>query len=709
LTLPRALVQLARAWGVDVSYRAYDGSRRRVSPDALVAVLRALGAPVERPEDAPDALRARIAEQHAILVEPVTVAWDGEPPVIDVRTGADAAPADVELELELDDGSPVRVETADCEITVADPPHDAMVVRRCTLPGDVPFGAHRIRCAARGRSAEATLLCAPRHAYQFPALRAWGLFAPVYALRTHPDDPLPGDLGDLRALAEWSAQLGADVIGTLPILATFLDAPYEPSPYSPVSRRFWNELYAETRPRATGNDAGDLVDLRAASSRKRAALEAAAARGEADEVVRAFASRRPDVERYARFRAAVEQHGADWTTWPPHWRTAGIPDDAIDPDRVRYHRYAQAVMDDQLQELATRLRSWSQALYLDFPLGTHRRGFDVWDQPGLFVDDASVGAPPDQFFSKGQDWGFPPVHPHASRADGHAYFGACIDHHLTHAGLLRLDHVIGLHRMWWVPPGHDASDGAFVRYPTDELYARLCLASVRHAAALIGENLGTVPPEVNRELRRHRIGGMHVAQFEIDPDTPGGVRPPQARALTAIDTHDTATFAGFWTGAAINRRVELGVTGREAADRERLELSQVRPRVVSALRQAGYLDEGPEAEPDARSVLGALLELLGRSRAQIVLVSLEDLWLELHAQNVPGTTTPQNWRRPADLTLDELKESPDIIELVRRLATSRSQQPAYRQRARDASEATLRQAQPPRARAGARNQHRARD
>lgn len=671
MTLSRALARLADAWGVAVSYRGYDGTRRRVSPDALVGVLRALGAPIERPDDASEALRARVAQQRAAVLDPVTVAWDGTGPVV-VRTPASHADGEVSFELTLDDGTTMPLDGASCAPEPVDPTEQdgTTVVRRFSFPDSIPYGAHRLRCRAAGREAEATLLSAPRRAYQFPSARAWGVFAPVYALRTHAGDALPGDLDDLSALADWAGDLGAAVVGTLPLLAAFLDEPYEASPYSPVSRRFWNELYAATGApvAATGDDG--LIDLRAAYVQRRRALEGAAARGEQADLVRAYASRCPGVERYARFRAAVEQYGSDWSSWPARWRIDGIPDDAVDHRRVHYHRLAQAVVDDQLGALAARLRTRSQALYLDFPLGTHRHGFDVWDEPGLFVDDASVGAPPDQFFTHGQDWGFPPVHPESSRGDGHRYFADCIEAHLTHAGLLRVDHVIGLHRLWWIPPGHDPSDGAFVRYRNDELYARLCLASIKHRAALIGENLGTVPPEVNRELRRHRIGGMHIVQFELDADEPGAVRPPARGALTSLDTHDTATFAGFWTGAAIDDRVALGVTSPEEAERERDQITKLRARVRSALRDADLLQGGQR--DDTRAVMAALLEVVGTSEAQIVLVAIEDLWLELKAQNVPGTVTPQNWRRPAAFALDELDDMTEIVEVLRRLAAART-------------------------------------
>jgi 4-alpha-glucanotransferase len=663
-------VRLADAWGVAASYRGHDGTRRRVSTDALIGVLRALGAPIEGPADAPEALRARLADRRARMLEPVMVAWGEDPPAVDVRTGATGAGDDVSFEVQLDDGTAIMFDGGSCLVELVDHDDDAggeTTVRRYTFPRAVPHGAHRIRCRAGGREGEAVLLSAPLHAHQLSSRRGWGVFAPVYALRTHRNDPLPGDLGDLSALANWAAGLGAAVVGTLPLLSAFLDEPYEPSPYSPVSRRFWNELYVQTDTPLAATNGDGLIDLRGAFGQKRRALEACAARGEHADVVEAYAARRPDIERYARFRAAVEQHGADWASWPASWRFVGIPEAAVDATRVRYHRYAQALADDQIGALAARLRAQSQALYLDFPLGTHPAGFDVWDEPGLFVDGARVGAPPDQFFSGGQDWGFPPTHPEAGRADGHRYFAASIDHHLERAGLLRVDHVMGLHRLWWIPPGHGAADGAFVRYPSDELYARLCLASERHGAALIGENLGTVPPEVNRALRRHRIGGMHVVQFEIDADAPGGVRAPAAGALTALDTHDTATFAAFW--------------GR----------TPDRASVVQRLRDAGLLahhDDDRGDEPDARTVMTALLELLGSSRAQLVLVSLEDLWSEMHPQNVPGTVAPENWRRPAALSLDELAHRPELVDTLRRLAAARTGNTRPRARARARTKAT---------------------
>lgn len=627
----RELRALADAWGVLRSYTGQDGRRVHVGVDALVGVLRALGAPVERAADAPDALRSRVSQRAATVAPAVTVAWGDDAPVVRVRAERGAR---VSFDVTREDGESLGVRGDECAVADGDGEHldgRALVERSFTLPGPLPHGVHTVAVHAGAREATTTLLCAPLHAANDWRVRRWGVFAPVYALRATRDDAGPGDLRDLATLAEWASRHDATVVGTLPLLAASLVEPYEPSPYAPVSRRYWNELYADVRSLPGGDVARSvppaedgLVDLRGAYAQRRGVLEAAAR----DADVTAFVREDPCVERYARFRASRE-HETPGSTYA---------------ERVHYHVYAQCVMHTQLSELSRALDARGQVLYLDFPLGSHRDGFDVCDERDAFAPDVSVGAPPDQFFSAGQDWGFPPLHPERSAPGGHPYFAACVERHLAYARVLRVDHVMGLHRLWWIPPGHDAADGAYVRYPFDELYARLCLASERFGAALIGENLGTVPPEVNRELRRHRIGGMHVAQFDVDEDAPGGIRAPARGALASLDTHDTATWAHFW----------------DTTDDE------TRDVVIHALRREGLLEDGRDADAgdDERDVLRAVLTLLARSRAAVVLVALEDLWCERDAQNVPGTVTPENWRRPAAYALDELDEVPGIDELV---------------------------------------------
>jgi 4-alpha-glucanotransferase len=410
-----------------------------------------------------------------------------------------------------------------------------------------------------------------------------------------------------------------------------------------VSRRHWNEVYLDLArvPEVTGDAAvgepspGEVVDLPALAARKRTVLEAALARlggARRDEFER-WLTARPDVAAYARFRAAVERDGAGV-------RATGR---GGDDDRSRYHAYVQWLVEHQLELLARRMRDRHQELYLDLPIGAHPDGFDVVTQPDLFATGASVGAPPDLFFAAGQNWGFPPVLPAAARADGYRYLRECVGTHLRFAGRLRVDHVIGLNRMWWVPDGAAATDGAYVHTRAEEQYAALTLAAAQADGRVVGENLGTVPPETNEALREHGMLGMYVAMFELrDDDTPP-LPPPRADQLACLDTHDTATFAVWW-------------------------------RDLEPPARAAVLDQlGLTASASPADVHEAVLEFLGRSRAEVVLATLDDLWLETEPQNTPGTTGDErpNFRRRARKSLDELATAGTVDGALRRLDTAR--------------------------------------
>ena len=234
---------------------------------------------------------------------------------------------------------------------------------------------------------------------------------------------------------------------------------------------------------------------------------------------------------------------------PLSWKARAAPVHVEnDHPIVRYHAYAQWLMEEQFEELRRRFRARGQDLYLDLPIGSHAHGYDVATNRPLFALGAAVGAPPDSFFRDGQNWGFPPVHPHEARRDGHRYLRACVDAHFRVARRVRVDHVLGFHRLWWVPDGASSIDGAYVRYPAEELYAVLALAAYRSDGDVVGENLGTVPPETNRALRRHGMLGMYVVPFEADAERDPPLTTPTASTLACLDTHDTATFAVWWRG-----------------------------------------------------------------------------------------------------------------------------------------------------------------
>jgi 4-alpha-glucanotransferase len=311
-------------------------------------------------------------------------------------------------------------------------------------------------------------------------------------------------------------------------------------------------------------------------------------------------------------------------------------------------------MAQQMREVANAARRLGAGLYLDFPLGVNPGGFDAQKYAHVFAKGVSVGAPPDPFFTKGQNWGFPPFDPDAIREDRYQYFRAAIRHHVSHAGILRIDHVMGLHRLFWIPEGHDAKDGLYVKYNADELYAILTLESQRHGCTIVGEDLGTVPPEVPKKMKRHGLRQMYVVQYEVKPN-PKPLSDPPVQSIASINTHDMPTFGGWWTGKDIGDRVEQGLLGDVGARRERETREEMRRALVQSLV------EGPTN--DSQRVLEALLTWLASSEAEIVLINIEDLWRELEPQNVPGVPE-RSWKHKFRMGLEEAQADGSIRRVL---------------------------------------------
>jgi len=665
----RSLAELARAHGVRPSYTDASGRRVTTPPDALLGALRALGVPIERPAEAERELAERRREVVGRVVEPVIVAWDGRLRRLEVR-----APPGARVELETEAGDAIELGVA----TAAD--------GRVSLDARerLPAGYHTLAVETGSGRTAATVLAAPTRA---PAIRAgsWAVFAPLYALRSD-DDRGVGSFTELRALDRWAGDRGASMLNTLPLLAAFLDEPFEPSPYSPASRLFWNEAYVDVdrageadagahpgrglRPAAAaGRDA--LVDHRAVASEKRAALEPLAERffgREQPERYRRFLAEQPAVRDYARFRAEVDRRRAWWGDWPAgarEGRLRGAPES--DP-AGRYHLYAQWLAREQLADVGERAKAEGRGLYLDLPLGVNGASYDVWRHRAAFATSTSAGAPPDLFFSGGQDWGFPPLHPERIREDGYAYPRAVVANLLRYASALRIDHVMGLHRLYWIPHGLEPRHGAYVSYRAEEWYALLSIEAHRAGAAIVGEDLGTVPGYVRRAMRRHRFHTSYVIQFEADP-RPGGLRDPEAGSAASLGTHDLPPWAAFWSGDDIERFRALGLLDARDAERRAEERARTRDAIVEGLRARGLLAEG---RPNALAVLEAALRFLGRSDAALAVVAIEDLWAEDRPQNVPGTGADRpNWRGRLRLTLDELRVDEGVNALIDALARER--------------------------------------
>lgn len=677
------IAELARSCGIQTSYYDSEHIRRSVSRESVIAVLRALGAPVEDESDAAGALRERRRALWERTTNPVIVAWDGELDSIGLRLPAPAR-GTIAWTLETETGEIVEgaQDAGDARSRWENVEGVDYAVYSLRINRMLPPGYHALTLETGGTPSSTLIISAPAEAYDaFGAgqRRAWGAFAPLYALRSFADWGA-GDFGDLERFTQWIAGKGGSAVMTLPLLASFLDEPFNPSPYSPVSRLLWNELYIDIEavselahcPEARDQVASpgfkesrhalrrtDLVDYRGVMALKRRILEQLAiclfeSPSSRRDAMEAWANANPNARDYAHFRGTMERRSAIWPDWPEPMRSGRIGDGDYDPAAARYHLYAQWLAETQIREVTNKAAERGVSLFFDMPLGVDHAGYDVWRQGDSFAEGVNAGAPPDTFFARGQDWGFPPISPEGDRAHGYRYFRASIAHLLRIAGLLRIDHVMGLHRLYWIPQGMAASEGAYVQYPADELYAILCLESHRHKAAIMGEDLGTVPHFVRRKMSRHNLLRSYVLQFELPGEGP--IRRPPRKSVAALNTHDMPPFAAFWNGLDIEDRLSLGDIDAAGAERQRRERAASRGQFVAELRRSGKLEGDGKGAPVAASI-----RWLMDSRASAVLVNVEDLLQETQPQNVPGTTGERpNWRRKLRYGVEEFDTLPQV-------------------------------------------------
>jgi len=684
-----ALKRLARLYDVQLQYRDYTGASRHASATATRAILRALGAALDdTTASIVDALRIRESELRDRMLEPVVVAWSGRLSSFRIRLAREDAARPIRYELYLEDGT---VHTGTLAARRSDTQVSGYVDLEATLPIEIPLGYHDLAIETGSHRAHARIISAPtRPTADAERGKGWGIFVPTYSLRS--DETIGiGDFGALEMLMHWAGDRGADFVGTLPLLATFLRQPFEPSPYSPVSRLFWNEIFLDLRAASTEFhcaealrvlqsqefarelpelNAGDNIDYARVAEAKRRVLSPLAdcffaGEGTQRPEWQRFLLENPRAEAYAVFRAITERRQQGWSTWPADLRHGNITPAEYDAADYRYHLFAQYLATHQLRALSHTAVTRDVRLYLDVPLGVHAEGFDIWCEPELFARGVSAGAPPDAFFTLGQRWGFPPINPTALRESGYEYFIQAIRNHLRYAGALRLDHVMWLHRLFWVPDGMEATDGVYVRYPTEELYAVLALEAERHDAIIVGEDLGTVPGVVRRTMKQHAVRRMYVVQFEAQPDREDPLPRVPRESVASLNTHDMPAFEAFREGLDADLREELGLIDSDevrAVHRERRALLK---ELLGQVRRSGVPTRG-------REVVHVLLEYLARSPAELVLVNLEDLWREKRPQNVPGTGIERpNWRRRAAFSLESIMAAEDLTLPLQRIDEAR--------------------------------------
>jgi 4-alpha-glucanotransferase len=672
-----ALRELANAAGIDVTYTNWRDEPTSASDESVLAALRALapdlGIKIDRAEDAPAALGVLERERWHRLVPHVVIGWDGSI-VVPFSVPAES---DFEWEIEVttESGRVVRAHGKLFDLPAdshAWPGGVVHCVRRATVFLDGENGYHSAKWKTGGEQGEAFAIAAPTMAWGGPGHgpKRWGVFAPVYGLASQQTGQA-GDLGTLARLFAAVERRGGRYVATLPILAAFLDTPYQFSPYSPASRLFWNELYLDLAPLAAEVGIavpsapplvpGTRIDYRAQYAWRRAALDPIAnafALGAKGNTIDTWA-RETGAYDYAAFRAIGEQRRSGWWDWPAPWRDS-VPmvetrSQAIslgaDEHRVTTHVVAQWAMQQQLSALAS---SSSVGLYLDLPVGVNGDAYEVWRHRNLFITELAAGAPPDALFLGGQNWGLPPLSPAALQRDRYRYFIRCLQHHMRVSTMLRVDHVMGLFRLYCVPQGRSATDGVYIRYPAEELLAIVTLESQRARCAVVGEDLGTVPDHVRPAMARHSLFRLHVGQWYLPAEIGDAPGKSPAESVASLNTHDTPTFAGWWRGADIDDRRDLELIDAAQDQRERVERDTQRAALLAFAGANAATDSLTEVE---RAMVAATTDL-AVGPAEVVLVALDDLALDPFPHNVPGTVEQRpNWQRRVERWADALDEN----------------------------------------------------
>jgi 4-alpha-glucanotransferase len=647
---PDDLRQLAAAHGVATSYRNERREPVEVDADVVIRVLGLLD--VDATTEA--ARRAELAAL-AELRRAGRLA-----PTIAVRlTGTPHSVPGAEL-LVGEDGS--RIELSD------------------ELPGDLAPGWYRLHTRD---GQQVTLVAAPAQVPQTPD--TWGWMLQLYALRSQRSWGI-GDFGDLREFLEWTvAEHGAGAVLLNPLHAPGPTHPVQPSPYTPSSRRFSNPLALriedlEAYHQADPGTRAEVDALRVSASTERIDhdLVWAAKRSALEALWRAVDRPTPldgspgteGLTDWATYCALAERHGGRWSRWPAPLRdvtgSAVLAARRELASRVDFHAWVQQQCAEQLAAIRAAGRTAGMALGVlhDLPVGVDADGADAWALADVLAAGVSVGAPPDNFTPRGQDWGLPPWRPDRLAATGYAGLRDMLRAILSHADGLRIDHVAGLWRLWWIPPGDTPDRGTYVHYDADVMLAVLALEAHRTGAVVVGEDLGTVEPEVTEALAANGMLGSAVSWFtrdEADPDQP--LLPSAAwpeRAAASLSTHDLPTAAGFLRGEHVRARAELGLLDDVPA--EEANAATERAEWVALLRAEGLLADG---EPDEASIILAMHRFLASTPSRLKLISPYDVIGEVRQPNLPGTIDEYpNWRLPLAETLEELRADPRVAEIA---------------------------------------------
>ena len=710
----------------------WDGFHR--TPDATRrALLEAMGLPANSDDEVAASLRALDRREWTRPLPPVRVVREPAlPHRIAIRLALAEEKQAFRWRLQRESGAEDHGECVPADLEAAG--HcdlDGQAFVRRVLPLDMPLepGYHRFileRADGQGEAAGMSLIVAPATCYVPPAIqgegRAWGFAAQLYGIRSERNWGI-GDFGDLRNLIEFCAGIGAGTVLLNPLHALFPDAPEHASPYSPSSRSFFNTLYLDVEAIADFAECEEAramvrvpqfqarlralravaqVDYRGVAEVKKQVLERLYEHFRSEHVerdserakgFRAFqATQGEGLRKQALFEALQEHfHGQDsavwgWPVWPQAYRDPHAAEveafREAHPERVAYFEYLQWQATGQLAAAGT--RSWELGLgigvMLDLAVGVAEGGAATWRRRELYALGASTGAPPDLINRMGQDWGLPPWIPHRLTDAAYAPFIELLRANMHDAGALRLDHVMGLQRLFWVARGLPIAEGAYVLYPFEDLLGILALESQRNRCLVVGEDLGTVPDAVRDALHPMNVLSTRLLYFERQDN--GRLQPPQAypeNAAAAVTTHDLPTLAGFWQGLDIDLRDRLHLFPDDEVRNQQVILrSEDRAQLLVALEGEGVLPPGSGMQPVAfpemtPELAAAVYTYLARAPSKLLLVQLEDAFGVHEQPNLPGTVEPvyPNWRLKVPLDLEAWYDSPWLQALLPALRQAR--------------------------------------
>lgn len=647
MTETSPLDRLAARWGIEPSYVDAWGRRRHVDPDSQRALLRALGVPADSDGEIADSLAHEEALRRARILRPASVLADGGAATVGVATGGGGPPQRVAWRVLLEGGGVERgIVTWDAMAPEPEPNAGlAGEVRSLRLPADLPHGYHRLHVAlgpGGGREAEAALIRAPAACRALPGdRRLWGLAVQLYGAVSGRSWGI-GDFADLARTARLAAGLGADAVGISPVHALFPADPGHFGPYGPSDRAFLNVMHiaVEQVPEFAGSPAArklasrpafrealasaraaDLIDYPAAARLKLPALEALhesfRERAPADAYHAFKAEGGGALDRHATFEALHEHFfkgpsaAWDWRAWPAPYRDAAGSEvrrfREEHAERVDFFAWLQWLADEQLAAAQQEACAAGMALglYRDLAVGIHPGGSAAWSRPDVVPTGAAIGAPPDDFNPKGQNWGLAALSPRALVEAGYEPLARLFRANMRHAGALRIDHVMALQRLFWIPEGADATAGAYVRYPLADQLGVLALESERAGCVVVGEDLGTVAEDFRRATDAAGVLSYRVLYFERDEE--GGFAPPSAypaRALVTATTHDLPTLRGWWGERDLDWRERLDLyRDPEAAAVARADRARDRAALLERLRAEGTIGGG---EPDEEELVEAV-------------------------------------------------------------------------------------------------------